>query len=153
MNHPVRQSPSIALRFFWLALLLLIVPVTSPSSAQTAPTSATSVTSGSRSFEMRTYYAHQGKMADLHARFRNHTSGLFRKHGMEIVGYWVPVEQPDVLVYILAYKDRAAAGAAWKGFQDDPEWQKAKAASEAAGPLVAKIESRWLEATDYSPVR
>ncbi len=29
-----------------------------------------------RVFEMRTYYAHPGKMKDLHARFRDHTCKL-----------------------------------------------------------------------------
>jgi NIPSNAP len=137
-----------------LLVSLLAAPMAAHLLGQTPPAASRStVTAGSRSFEMRTYYAHPGKMADVHKRFRDHTSRLFRKHGMEIVGYWVPVDKPDVLVYILAHKTRAAGDASWKGFRDDPEWQQARKASEANGPIVAKVESQWLEATDYSPVR
>jgi hypothetical protein len=111
-----------------------------------------------RVFEMRTYIASPGRLDALNARFRNHTLGLFRKHGMEVVGFWVPVEKKDgaddKLVYILAFPSRADAQAAWKAFREDPEWVKVKADSEADGtPLAAKIESVFLTATDYSAIR
>jgi hypothetical protein len=125
-----------------------------PAAAKPAATAPTSPTfAGSRVFEMRTYYAHPGKIEDLHKRFRDHTTGLFKKHGMENVGYWVAWDKTDVLVYILAHKSRAAADASWKAFREDPDWVKARAASEAAGPIVAKVEVAWLSATDYSAIR
>src|SRR5678815_4761718 len=62
---------------------------------------------GERFFEMRTYYAAEGKIDNLNARFRDHTNKLFRKHGIEMIGYWQPVDEKNqkkpVLVYILAY--------------------------------------------------
>ena len=109
-----------------------------------------------RLFEMRTYVANDGKMADLHKRFREHTNRLFVKHGMTLIGYWTPVEGPEAsntLVYMLAYPDRAAREKSWKDFQADPEWQAAYKASHAAGPLVKKVESRFLSPTDYSPIK
>src|SRR6187397_3194376 len=84
--------------------LLMVVAV---SWHQTA-TAADEPSSG-RLFEMRTYVANDGKMADLHKRFREHTNKLFVKHGMELVGYWTPAEgdeSKNTLVYILAYPDR-----------------------------------------------
>ena len=72
-----------------------------------------------RLFEMRTYVANDGKMADLHKRFREHTNKLFVKHGMDLVGYWTPVDGPDAantLVYILAYPNREAREKSWKAF-------------------------------------
>jgi len=136
------------------ACSLAVLLMTSRPDAQTPPPApASKTTAGSRTFEMRTYYAHPGKAEDLHTRFRDHTSKLFKKHGMDIVGYWVPNDKPDVLVYILAYPSKASADASWKGFREDPEWQKARAASEVNGPLVAKVESSWLQSTDYSPIR
>ena len=39
-------------------------------------------------FELRTYQATPGNLDNLHARFRDHTIRIFRKHGMEIVGFW-----------------------------------------------------------------
>ena len=105
-----------------------------------------------RVFEMRTYYAAPGKLDALHARFRDHTTRLFEKHGMTNVGYWTPIENADSkLIYVLAYPDRAAREASWKGFVGDPDWQKASKASESGGALVAKVEQLFMNATDFSP--
>lgn len=105
-----------------------------------------------RFFEMRTYYAAPGKLDALQARFRDHTCKLFEKHGMANIGYWTPVENPDhKLVYVLAYPDRAARENAWKAFQADPDWKAARTASEKDGKLVAKVESVYFAATDFSP--
>ncbi|MGD9720764.1 MAG: NIPSNAP family protein [Pirellulales bacterium] len=109
-----------------------------------------------RLFEMRTYIANDGKMEDLHKRFREHTNKLFEKHGMTLVGYWTPVEGPDAantLVYILAYPDRESREQSWKAFMADPDWQAAYKASHANGPLVKKVNSQFLNPTDYSPVK
>lgn len=105
-----------------------------------------------RVFEMRTYYAAEGKLDALHARFRDHTMKLFERHGMTNLGYWTPIDNPDrKLIYILAYDNDAAREKAWQGFMSDPDWKKAAAASEVNGRLVAKVESVFLHATDYSP--
>lgn len=105
-----------------------------------------------RCYEMRIYYAPPGKLDDLHGRFRQHTLKLFEKHGMVNIGYWVPTENPEnKLIYILAYPDRESREASWKAFMNDPEWKEAARASEANGKLVAKVESVFLAATDYSP--
>jgi len=105
-----------------------------------------------RCYELRTYYAAEGKLDELHARFRDHTCKLFEKHGMENVGYWVPQENPDrMVIYLLAHSSREAARKSWEGFMADPDWQKVYKASELKGRLVAKIESSFLDATDYSP--
>ncbi|HET6883994.1 MAG TPA: NIPSNAP family protein [Pirellulales bacterium] len=105
-----------------------------------------------RVFEMRTYWAPQGKLDALHARFREHTTKLFAKHGMTNVGYWTPLENDEnKLIYVLAYPSREARDKSWTAFFADPEWQRVQRASEADGKLVDKVESRFLEATDYSP--
>jgi hypothetical protein len=106
-----------------------------------------------RFFELRTYYAEPGKMADLHARFRNHTCKLFEKHGMTIVGFWSPDKADDAekrLIYILAYPSKEAREKSWKAFGADPEWQKVKAESEKNGKLVEKVDSVQMNPTDYS---
>ena len=48
-----------------------------------------------RVFEIRTYYANEGKLDALLARFRDHTVALFEKHGMTNVGYWVPADNKE----------------------------------------------------------
>ena len=105
-----------------------------------------------RSFELRIYYANEGKLDALNTRFGEHTTKLFTSHGMTNVAYWMPIENPDrKLVYLLSYPDLAAREASWKAFQADPEWISVKTASEIDGPLVAKVESRFLGLTDFSP--
>lgn len=113
---------------------------------------AVAVEPDARCFELRTYYAAPGKLDPLHARFRNHTLKLFEKHGMQNVGYWVPQDNPDQkLIYLLAHASREAARKSWKAFMADPDWQAARKASEAGGTLVARVETRFLAATDFSP--
>jgi hypothetical protein len=107
-------------------------------------------------YELRTYTATEGKMSQLDARFRNHTIGLFRKHGMTPIAFFhvqPPAGQPadNRLIYIMGYKDRAARDAAWRTFAGDPEWTTVYAASQKDGSLTAKIENVFLTATDYSP--
>src|SRR5687767_15861904 len=57
-----------------------------------------------RYFELRTYYTYPGRLDALLERFQNHTLKIFEKHGMENIGYWVPVtNDQNTLYYILAY--------------------------------------------------
>ena len=102
-------------------------------------------------YEMRTYYANEGKIDDLHARFRNHTMKLFEKHGMKNIAYWSPADQPNTLIYIIAHKSAEAAEASWKAFVADPAWVEVYTASIADGRLVAKIDNVFMTKTDYSP--
>ena len=107
-------------------------------------------------FEMRKYYAMPGKLDALQARFRNHTTKLFEKHGMTNIGYWTPAEGPEagkVLIYLLAFPSREAKDAAWKGFRTDPEWKRVREESEKDGKIVEKVESTILSPTDYSAIR
>ena len=109
-----------------------------------------------RIFEIRTYTTLEGKLDALHARFRNHTVRLFAKHGITSIGYWSPQDAPlsqNTLVYILAHPSREAAQKNWEAFRNDPEWKKARDESEAAGKIVSKVESVFVNATDYSPLK
>jgi heme-degrading monooxygenase HmoA len=110
-----------------------------------------------RIFELRTYTAAPGKMDALNARFRDHTNKLFEKHGMTIIGFWMPMKQKEgeeKLIYILAYPSKEAAEKSWKAFQNDPAWKKAREESEKNGRLLAKPpESVYMNPTDYSPLK
>lgn len=107
-------------------------------------------------YELRIYTPAEGKEAELDARFRDHTIGLFRKHGMTPVGFFhvktaANAPADNRLIYILGYKDRAARDASWRSFAGDQDWINVYAASQARGPLTTKIENTFLTATDYSP--
>ncbi len=109
---------------------------------------------GSPVFELRVYHTFDGKLDDLLARFRNHTITIFNRHGMHSVAYWTPTDDPlkgKTLFYILRHPSREAATANWAAFHDDPEWKSVSAASEANGKLVEKVESTFLQLTDFSP--
>lgn len=130
--------------------LILLAPL---AAFATARAEGPSKPDGARLFEMRTYHTHPGRLDALNKRFREHTNRLFVKHGMELVGYWTPQDKKDTLVYILAYPSREAREASWKAFQADPDWKEAAAASEKDGKIVAKVESVFLDPTDYSPIK
>ncbi len=107
-------------------------------------------------FELRTYTTADGRLPDLMARFRNHTNYLFVKHGMDLIGYWTPTEGDgagNTLIYLLAHDSREAARKSWAAFAADPDWKAAAAASRKDGRLVTKVENRWLQATDFSPIK
>ncbi len=105
-------------------------------------------------FELRVYHTVEGRLPALLARFRDHTVGLFAKHGMTSVAYWTPTDDPvkgKTLIYILKHPSRDAATKNWKAFQEDGDWVKVKSESEAAGPIVEKVDSTFMELTDFSP--
>jgi NIPSNAP len=124
-----------------------------------AQSGGNSVAKDSRVFEMRTYYAAPGKLENLQARFRDHTLKLFEKHGMTNIGYWVPVDektgQPsgNTLVYIVAFPSLEARAKSWDAFRADPAWTTVRDESEKNGKLLEKIDSVFLNATDYSPIK
>src|SRR6266853_2631802 len=81
-----------------------------------------------RVFELRTYHAAAGKMDALNSRFRDHTCALFKKHGMTIIGFWIPTDKEkgseNTLIYLLAHKSREEAKKSWAAFGSDPDWKK-----------------------------
>jgi hypothetical protein len=105
-------------------------------------------------YELRIYHAAPGKLAELLARFRDHTVKLFDRHGMKSLAYWTPIDEPqksNTLIYILQHPSREQAAANWKSFQDDPEWKSVKEKSELNGKLTENIDSTFLTLTDFSP--
>ena len=105
-----------------------------------------------RIFELRIYHCEDGKLPDLIARFQNHTTKLFERHGMENIGYWVPTAADNnSLYYILAYPNMAARDTSWGHFGKDEEWKKVRAESELNGKIVKSVETMFLQLEDFSP--
>jgi len=118
--------------------------------------SAQSQAAGAKVYELRTYTAPEGKLEELHARFKNHTMRIFKKHNMTSVAYFRPEDSPlkeNTLIYLISHPSREAAKENWAAFQKDPEWQKVAQESQVNGKIVAKVESVFLDATDYSPMK
>ncbi len=116
---------------------------------------------GNRVFELRTYAATKGNLPALNARFKNHTLGLFSKHGMTNILYCSVLDGEPLtcgklleavspigkgtaeidaslpaagnsLVYFIAHPSPEAAKTNFGKFAADEEWTKVYKASEAA---------------------
>ena len=111
---------------------------------------------GARVFELRTYTSPDGKLPLLQKRFRDHTVQILDRHGMKSVGYWIPQDAPakdNTLIYVISHASRDAAKQSWANFMADPEWKKVAAESQVDGPIVSKVVSIFMDATDYSPIK
>lgn len=135
-------------------ILLILTLLFAMTTIAKTPAPSPSLRKDGKLYEMRTYHAASGKLEDLHKRFRDHTIALFKKHGMEIVGFYGPIDKEDgsetKLIYILGYPSREARDASWKAFQADPAWVKARTESEINGKLVDKVDAVYMNATDYA---
>ena len=100
-------------------------------------------------FELREYQAAPGELGRLNRRFADHTLRLFRRHGLDVVGFWADASDPSTLVYLLRFSDQQERDEAWEGFKADPEWQQIKATSEDDGALTISQSSRLLVLADY----
>ena len=145
------------MKTFLAALFVAASAITSFAADTNAVSPNPSIAKDSRCFELRTYHDAPGKLEALNARFRDHTCALFKKHGMEIVGFWIPADADkgatNTLVYLLAHKSREEAKKSWAAFSADPDWKMARAESEVNGKPTEKVESVFLAATDYSPLK
>lgn len=112
----------------------------------------------SRCFELRMYTVDpsrdgvgqfKGGIDDLHKRFREGEVEVFKKNGVDVLAVWQNLDDPNTLVYLLAYKDRAAREAGWAGFNADPKWTELR--TKYFVPLTAKVT--YMSATDYSPMK
>ena len=131
---------------------------------------------GGRVFELRMYTVEDGKVHLLSKVFRDNVTGMFAKHGMTNVAYFIPQDDPqcatarttatilspafdysscewskDTLIYILGHPSREMAAKNWDSFRNDSEGLRSFREDYArAGVKVMKIESVFAAATDYS---
>lgn len=129
-----------------LAMLVSCILFTSTSTAQSSSSSG-------KVYELRTYTATPGNLDKILTRFRDHTMRIFEKHGMTNIGYWIPVDEEDTLIYLLAHDSQEAANRSWQDFSADPEWQKVNEESNANGPILQSVVRKYLNATDFSPIQ
>jgi hypothetical protein len=123
---------------------------------QLPATLSKNVAAQSRCFEIRIYTVDQARAAslkvginELHQRFREQEVAIFQKHGAEIVGVWQHMGNPDTLVWMLAYRNRAHRDEVWAKFNADPDW----AVLRKKYPVPVSPNTFMLSATDYSPMK
>jgi len=112
---------------------------------------STNVGEDARCFELRMYTATNevGDINDLHQRFREEEVAIFEKHGAEIIGTWQRLDDPNTLVWMLAYRNRAHRDEVWAGFAADPDW----AALREKYDVSLTVEAYWMSSTNYSPLK
>jgi hypothetical protein len=109
-----------------------------------------------RVLELRKYTANPGKLDALVQRMRDSETKLFEMHGMKGVFYSIAADAPEsqnTFIYVLSHESRDAAKKSWDDFRNDSSWKSLRETSEANGPLVGKVESIFVNPTDFSPTR
>jgi hypothetical protein len=113
---------------------------------------------GHRTYELMIYHARRGKAADLASVFSG-VSKLQAKHGLGVVGYWLPSDPAwrDTLIYLIAQPSQAAAEAHWKELHDDPAFPPYR---KAAARLIAqtaggdyRVDEIYMRPTAYSAAK
>ena len=139
------------------ALILTAWMIPAHAGNETKTTQVQTSDTPHRVFELRTYYTNEGKLNDLHKRFRDHTCRLLKEHGAELIGFWTPLDDKDgkgsKLIYLVAFPSREAAKKTWAEFGKDPAWRKVYEESHKNGALVGKVDSVFMEPTDYSEMK
>lgn len=115
---------------------------------------SSNVAADSRCFEMRMYTAEPmkdgvGGIDNLHQRFREKEIAIFEKLGAEVMAVWQRLDDPNTLVWMLAYRDRAHREEVWTAFRTDPEWLELRQKYEV--PISAN--TFLMSATDYSHLK
>jgi len=106
-----------------------------------------------RFFELRIYYCNPGRLDALVQRFQNHTTKIFEKHGMENIGYWLPVtNEKNALYYILAFPSKEAREKSWAAFSADPQWKEVASKSEESGKIIESITSVLMQPSEIMPL-
>ena len=108
-----------------------------------------------RVFELRIYHTAPGKLPAVESGFRDTYSKLFAKHGLQVVGYWIPegtAAWDNTFVYLVAHSSREEAKKNWDAMLADPATQEA-IKSEEANKLVEKIDRTYMRSTDFSPIK
>jgi hypothetical protein len=112
----------------------------------------------SRCFEIRMYTVDpsrdgvgqfKGGINELHQRFREKEVEIFEKHGADILGVWQHLGDPNTLVWMISYRDRAHREQVWDAFNKDPDWTALR--TKYFVPL--KANTFLMSASDYSPMK
>jgi hypothetical protein len=109
-----------------------------------------------RVFELRVYHTVPGKAGALQTEFRDKVTKMFGRHDLKALGYWAPVDAPvadNTFIYILAHPSRDEAKKHWAAFQADPEFKAMIQSQQGDAKVVEKVESTYMDPTDFSPVK
>jgi len=113
---------------------------------------------GNRVFELMIYHTAPDKVPALESIFRD-VAKLQTKYNLNVVGYWVPNEDPawkDTFVYLVVHPSRKEAEANWHALHADPVFLPYRKAAE---PLIEKVngdfnvDEVYMRPTDFSSMK
>ncbi len=106
-------------------------------------------------YELRIYSCIPGRLPALLKRFETQTLPIWKKHGINPVGFWTVLvgDGNNDLHYLLAWDSLADREKKWGVFQADPAWHSARAESEKDGMIIANIKSAFLTPTAFSALK
>jgi hypothetical protein len=106
-------------------------------------------------YELRVYQPVPGQMPKLMARFADQVLPIWKRHGINPIGFWTTVvgESSNELTYILKWESLADRETRWTAFQNDTSWRKVRDDSERDGPIVENIRNQLLEPTTFSALK
>lgn len=114
--------------------------------------------SGDRVFQLMIYHTVPGKASALESVFRE-ASRLQESHGLDVIGYWVPNEDPawsNTFLYLIAHRSRAEADAHWNELHADPRFVPYR---DAAAPLIQqvngvyRVDEIYMRPSDFSAMK
>ena len=107
-------------------------------------------------YELREYRAMPGMLPVLLKRFAEQVMPLWEKHGIRQVGFWTTLIGPAqnvALHYMVEWECLADRDTKWGAFVSDPEWIRAKEATEKDGAYVAELSNSILAPTSFSALK
>jgi hypothetical protein len=111
-----------------------------------------------RVFELLVYHTVPGQVPALESIFRD-VAKLQAKHDLNVVGYWVPSDDPawaNTFIYLVAHPSRDEAKKNWDALHADPAFPEYR---KQAAQLIERVDERYrvdevyMRPTDFSSMR
>jgi hypothetical protein len=110
-------------------------------------------------FELMIYHTLLGKAHELEDLFRG-DSKLMAQHGINVIGFWVPNEDPEwkdsTFVYVVDFPSREEAKKRWAELHADPATRQYV---EPAKLIIEKVNDQfhvdeiYMRPADFSPLK
>jgi hypothetical protein len=113
---------------------------------------------GNHVFELMVYHTVPGKVPALESIFRD-VSKLQAQHALNVIGYWVPNDDPawaNTFIYLVAHPSQEEAKKNWAALHADPAFPEYR---KQAAPLIEKVDDGYkvdevyMRPTDYSAMK
>jgi hypothetical protein len=162
MNTSHKPAPAVRNRWKfkgWTVCASAVVSFAAGSLLTTRLTHLSQVRADSnRVFELMVYHTLPDKVPALESIFRD-VAKLQAKHDLNVVGYWIPDDDPawaNTFIYLVAHPSRAEAKKNWDAFHADPAFPESR---KQAAPLIEKVNDEYrvdevyMHPTDYSAMK